>query len=191
MNRTPAARLAWLCLLGLALLMPLVPADDALVVGKPVIFLGLAVLGMAAVAFDALDRRTAPALGTPVDIALLVFVATALPAGLAAPDPGVARYDLGRVLAAALTFVLALKVVRTPRDVLWVYAATLVSALVIAGFGLLAYQRFLASGRPEVERSGALATPFFRHSYLAAQYLVMVFVGSIVMLFEGGLSRGW
>src|SRR5262252_7355269 len=107
MHRSPAARLAWLCLLGLALAMPLVPQDDALLVGKPVIFLGLAALGMAAVAFDALERRTAPALGTPVDIALLLFTATALPAALAAPDPGVARYDLGRALAAVLTFVLA------------------------------------------------------------------------------------
>src|SRR5689334_22433818 len=109
MNRTPAARLAWLCLLGLALAMPLVPQDDSLPVGKYAVYLGLALLGMACVAFDALARRRAPALGTPVDVALLVFVLTAIPSAFAAVDPGVARYDLGRVLATALTFVLAVK----------------------------------------------------------------------------------
>jgi O-antigen ligase len=191
MSPTPLARLAGLCLLGLACAMPLVPEGAALVAGKHVVFLSLASLGMACVALDALARRTAPALGTPTDIALLVFLATALPSLAASDNLGVARYELGLVLATGLTYVLTIKVVRTPRDVLRLYAGTLLAALVVAGFGLAGYREFLAANLPETERSRLLAGPFFAHSYLAAQYLVMVFTGGLVLVFERGLPLGW
>jgi O-antigen ligase len=191
MSPTPLARLAGLCLLGLACVMPLVPQSAALVAGKHVVFLGLACLGAACVAFDALQRRSAPALGTPTDVALLVFMATALPALAASTNLGVGRYELGLVLATLLTYVLTIKVVRTPGDVLRLYAATLLAALVVAGFGLVGYRDFVAQGLPESERSRLLAGPVFAHSYLAAQYLVMVFTGGVVLVYERGLPVAW
>jgi O-antigen ligase/Tfp pilus assembly protein PilF len=172
--------------------MPLVPqGPEWLPGGKHVVYLVLAGLGALCLVLDALARHSAPALGTPVDIALLVYLATALPALIAAANPGIARYSLGLVLATTLTYVLAVKAIRTPGDVLRLYAGALVASLVIAGFGLLAYRDFRAQGLPETERSHALAGPFFAHSYLAAQYLVMVFTGGLVLVFERGLSRGW
>jgi putative inorganic carbon (hco3(-)) transporter len=192
MSPSPLARFAGWCLLALALAMPLVPqATEALQGGKHVIYLLLAGLGMACLALDALGRRAAPALGTPVDIALLVFMAAALPSLAASSNPGMSRYTLGLLLATTLTYVLAVKAIRTPRDVLRLYGGALLASLVIAGFGLFAYRDFLAQDLPEVRRSGALAGPFFVHSYLAAQYLVMVFTGALVLVFERGLSRGW
>ncbi len=191
MRPSPLARLAGLCLLALACAMPLIPQVEALVAGKHVVFLLLASLGLGCLALDALLRRSAPALGTPTDIALLVFVGTALPALAASTNPGVARYDLGLVLATVFTYVLAVKVVRTPRDVLRLYAGALLAALVVSFYGLSRYRDFLAAGLQETERSRALAGPFFAHSYLAAQYLVMVFAGGVVLVFERGLPRGW
>jgi len=81
--------------------------------------------------------------------------------------------------------------VRSPHDVLRLYGGTLLAALVVAFFGLAGYREFLATGQPETERSRFLAGPFFAHSYLAAQYLVMVFTGGVVLVFERGLSVGW
>ncbi|MBM3985104.1 MAG: O-antigen ligase family protein, partial [Planctomycetes bacterium] len=185
------ARVAGLCLLALALAMPLVPQTAAFVSAKHVVYLALAGAGMACLAFDALGRRSAPALGTPVDLWVLVFAAVVLVAMPASVNPGVARYHVGLVLATVLTYVLAVKSLRTPRDVRVVFLGVLLAAVVIAGFGLVAYQRFRAAGLEETERSRALAGPFFTHSYLAAQYLVPVFTGGLVLVFERGLTRAW
>jgi len=191
MPRSTAARLAFACLLGLTFLMPLVPPGETLIASKSLVYLALATAGVALLLFDALGDGTAPALGTPTDFALAAFFATAIPATLRAASPGMARYQVGELLATALTYVLAVKALRTPRDVRAVLGSVLGAALVIAVLGLFAYQRFLAGGAAESERSGILATPLFPHSYLAAQYLVMVFVGGLVLLYERGLSRGW
>jgi len=191
MPRSTAARLAFACLLGLAFLMPLVPPGESLVASKAVVYLTLAAAGTLLLLFDALDGGVSPALGTPTDLALAAFFATAIPAALFAQSRGMARYQLGELLATALTYVLAVKALRTPRDVRALLGAVLAAALVIAVLGLVAYRRFLASGAPEDARSGALATPLFPHSYLAAQYLVMVFAGGLVLLHERGLPRRW
>jgi O-antigen ligase len=191
MPRSSAARLAFACLLGLAFLMPLVPPGETLIASKTLAFLALAIAGTLLLLFDALGGGSAPALGTPTDLALGAFFATAIPAALFAVSPGMARYQLGELLATALTFVVAVKTLRTPRDVRVLLGAVLAAAVVIAVLGLLAYRGFAASGAPESARSGALATALFPHSYLAAQYLVMVLVGGLVLLLERGLSRGW
>ncbi len=191
MPRSTAARLALACLLGLAFLMPLVPPGETIIASKVLVYLALATAGVLFLLFDTLGDGASPALGTPTDFALAAFFATAIPATIWAESSGLARYQVGELLATALTYVLAVKALRSPRDVRSVLGAALGAAVVIAVLGLFAYQRFLASGAPEQERSGALATPLFPHSYLAAQYLVMVFVGGAVLLYDRGLSRAW
>ena len=136
------ARVASACLLALALAMPLVPQAEDFVSAKHVAYLALAGAGMACLAFDALGRRSAPALGTPVDLWVLAFAAAVLVALPAYVNPGVSRYHVGLVLATVLTYVLAVKTLRTPRDVRAVFLCVLVAALAIAAFGRLAYKRY-------------------------------------------------
>jgi len=184
-------RAACACLLALALAVPLMPASEASIAGKQLVFLALPSLGMLIVWSSALRRAVAPAAGTPTDWALLAFLLAAVPAGLGAVNRGMAGFTAGVLLASGLTYLLALKTLRDAARVRLLFLAVLASAAVIAVFGLAGYRRFVADGAVEELRRQALSTPFFAHPYLAAQYLVPVFVGGIVLLFEGGLRRVW
>ena len=184
-------RAAGACLLALALAVPLMPAGEASLAGKQIVFLALASLGMLIVWGGALRRAVAPAAGTPTDWALLAFLLAAVPAGLGAVNRGMAGFTAGVLLAAGLTYLLALKTLRDTARVRQLFLAVLASAAVIAVFGLAGYRRFVADGAVEELRRQYLSTPFFAHPYLATQYLVPVFVGGIVLLFEGGLRRLW
>ncbi len=187
---TPGWRVAYGCVLLLAFAMPLIEAGSPVLAVKHVAYLGLALVGVAALLLDALKGAASPAFGTPVDAAVALYLATAFPAVMLANNPGMARYELGLTAAMGLSFVLALKTVRTPRHVRLVFAAVLLASVVIAFRGLSGYARFVTEGASESSRSGYLSTELFAHSYLAAQYLVMGFVGGVVLLLHGGL-RGW
>lgn len=197
MGRTSAAsRLAALCLLALAVVMPLTPQSELLPSGKHVVFLLFAGLGMLCVWLDGLRGGQAPALGTPVDVAVGAFFAAAVPSALLAVNAGLARYETGLLLASALTYVLALKTLRSPGDVRRLCVAVLLASLVIATAVLLGYRRFRADAAPEAARAAYLSPALFgrqifAHSYLAAQYLVMGFAGGLVLLFEGGARGAW
>jgi O-antigen ligase/Tfp pilus assembly protein PilF len=108
-----------------------------------------------------------------------------------ATNDGMARFTAGLLLAAGLTYLLALKTLGTPRHVRVLYVAILGAALVVSVLGLIGYDRFLSAAAPEVQRREYLATSLFPHSYLAAQYLVPVLVGGMVLLFERALPRRW
>ena len=82
------SRLAFLCLLAQLIALPLMPAEGSVAVAKHVVFLGLGVTGLLCVAVDALRGKAIPALGTPTDLGVLLFLATALPAAAKA-----ARYS--------------------------------------------------------------------------------------------------
>ena len=183
-------RAAFLCLLALAVAVPLTPASQASVAGKQLVFLTLSSLGVALVCVDALRRTVAPALGTPTDWALLAFLAAALPALWQPVNRGMATFTAGVVLASGLTYLLTLKTLRDASRVRRLYLAVLAAAVVVAVFGLVGYRRFVAEDAPEQLRRQYLATPFFPHSYLAAQYLVPVLAGGLVLLFERGVQRG-
>ena len=186
-----SSRLAGVFLLLLVAAMPLVPFTS-MPVAKHAVWLALAALGMGCVWFEALAgparRVLQPALGTPVDIALGAFLASSLPAAFKAANPGASRYELGLLLATGLTYVLAVKAVRSPADVRRIYAGALLAGTVISVFGLLGYRGFLLAAAPEVARSEHLSTPFFAHSYLAAQYLVMIASGGLVVMLEERLG---
>ncbi len=186
-----ARRGASLCLLGLAFVMPLVPVSRSAPMNKHLIFAALAGCGGLFLWLEGFQRRKAPALGTPVDWAFLGFLACAVPSAVLAKNTGMARVELGNLTCFALTYLLAVKALRTRRSVLALYAVVLVGGLVISALGLDAYRRFLAADVSEFARSGYLSTDLFPHSYLAAQYLVMVFVGGLVMVLERGLSTAW
>ena len=179
---------AYVCLLALAAAMPLVPILPGAPMAKQLLFAGLAVLGTAFLWAESLRGRLLPTLGTPTDIAFFGFLAATLPSLVLAENPPMARLEMGRYVCLALTFALAVKTLRSPRQVAGLLAVVLAGGVVISALGLEAYQRFLADDVPEVARSGYLATSLFRHSYLAAQYLVMVFVGGLVVLLERGVS---
>lgn len=185
------SRAAFVCLLALAVAVPLTPASQASIAGKQIVFLALASLGMLIVWTQALRRAVAPALGTPTDWALLAFLAAAIPAGLLAVNAGMATFTAGTLLASGLTYLLAIKTLREAAQVRALYLAVLAAAVVVSLFGLAGYQRFVADDAAEEARRQYLSTPFFPHSYLAAQYLVPVFVGALVLLFERGLSQAW
>jgi O-antigen ligase/Tfp pilus assembly protein PilF len=186
-----AHRAAFSCLVLLAVVVPLTPQAQGFFAAKHIVYLALASLGMLCVWTAALRRERQPALGTPTDVALLAFLAAAIPSGLAAANDGMARFTAGVLLAAGLTYLLALKTLTTPRRVRALYIATLGAALVVSILGLVGYDRFLTEAAPEVQRREYLATDLFPHSYLAAQYLVPVLVGGMVLLFERALPRRW
>jgi O-antigen ligase/Tfp pilus assembly protein PilF len=191
MSSPAALRAAFTCLVLLAVAVPLTPQAQGLFAAKHIVYLALASLGMLCVWVAAFRRTSLPMLGTPTDFALLAFLAAAIPAGLAASNDGMARFTGGVLLAAGLTYLLALKTLRTPWHVRTLFAAVLGAALVVSVLGLVGYQRFLSAGAHEVLRRELLATQLFPHSYLAAQYLVPVLVGGMVLLFERALPRRW
>ncbi len=186
-----AQRGATLCLLGLAFVMPLIPVSREFPLNKHLIFAALASCGGLFLWLGALSRRPSPALGTPTDIAFLAFLACALPSAVLAINPGMSQVELGNLTCFALTYVLAVKTLRTRSLVLSFYAVVLLGGLIISFLGLQAYGRFLEADVSEFARSGYLSTDLFPHSYLAAQYLVMVFVGGVVMVLERELSTAW
>ncbi len=184
-----ASRAALGCLVLMAFALPLVPVHGGLLAIKHLAFLGLGVLGLACVWVDAVRGGTAPSLGTPTDLALVVWLATTIPAAFLAANPGLARYAIGLVAALGISYLLALKAVRRPRDVHVLLLAIFAAGVLVAVDGLVGFQRFVQEGAPEAERRAFLSTRFFAHSYLAAQYLVMVLVGGVVMCFAGQLPR--
>ena len=182
---------AFVALLGLAFVMPLVPVSREAPMDKHVLFAALAGAGALLLWVDALRGRLVPTLGTPVDWAFYGFLAAAVPSVLVAINPGMARIELGNITCFGITYLLAIKTLRTPRAVWTLYAVVLAGALIISAFGLEAYGRFLADEAPDVRRSGYLSTSLFPHSYLAAQYVVMVFCGGVVLALERSLSVRW
>ena len=184
-----AGRAAFLCLLALAVMVPLTPASQASVAGKQIVFLAVSSLGVVLLCADALRRAVAPAVGTPTDWALLAFLGAALPAGWLAVNRGMATFTAGLLLASGLTYLLALQTLRDASRVRRLSLAVLAAAVVVSCFGLLGYRRFVADDAAEELRRQYLATPFFPHSYLAAQYLVPVLAGGLVLLFERGVGR--
>lgn len=191
MARSLASRLALLCLLALAVAMPLLPHGETVVAAKHIAFLALACLGALCLWFDAMAGAEQPALGTPTDIALGAFLLAALPSALLARNAGMARYEAGLLLATGLSYLLALKALRSAGDVRRLYAGVLLAGVVTSLFGLDGYRSYLAADAPEQLRATYLSTPLFAHSYLAAQYLVMIFAGGLVLLYERGLTRRW
>ena len=184
-----AGRAAFLCLLALAVAVPLTPASQSSVAGKQIVFLALSCLGVVLLCADALRRAVAPAFGTPTDWALLAFLAAAIPAGWSPVNRGMATFTAGVLLAAGLTYLLTLKTLRDAARVRRLYLAVLAAAVIVAVYGLIGYRRFVADDAAESLRRQYLATPFFPHSYLAAQYLVPVLAGGLVLLFERGVGR--
>ncbi|MHC4846653.1 MAG: O-antigen ligase family protein [Planctomycetota bacterium] len=191
MARSPASRLALLCLLALAVAMPLLPHGETTVAAKHIAFLALAAIGVLCLWFDAMAGGEQPALGTPTDLGFGAFLAVAVPSALLAVNAGMARYEAGLLLALGLTYLLALKALRTAGDVRRLYAGVLLAGVVTSLFGLDGYRAYLADDAAERLRAGYLSTPLFAHSYLAAQYLVMIFVGGLVLLYERGLAGRW
>ena len=179
-------RAARLCLVGIVAAMPLVPG--AMGPAKYLTLLGLAALGGALLLVDTLARRSAPALGTPTDLAFGLWLAAMVPSVIAAANPPVAHFRIGVVVSFGLAWLLAVRTLRTPGDVRLLGAAVMGCAVVVSAVGLVGYQRFGSSGAAEVERAAFLSTPFFAHSYLAAQYVVMPFVGALVLLAERRLA---
>lgn len=186
-----AQRGAFLCLLGLAALMPLVPVSREMPMNKHLLFAALAGCGGLFLWLGAFQRRSAPALGTPTDLAFGAFLASALPSAVLALNPGMAQVELGNLTCFGLTYLLAVKTLRTRRQVLQLYGVVLLGGVIISALGLAAYGRFLEAKVSEFARSGYLSTDLFPHSYLAAQYLVMVFVGGVVIVLERGLPTLW
>jgi O-antigen ligase len=186
-----AQRGAFFCLLGLAFVMPLIPVSPEMPMNKHLLFAALAGCGGLFLWIGAMRRESAPALGTPTDTAFGAFLLCTLPSALFALNPGMAQLELGNLTCFGLTYLLAIKTLRTRRQVLAVYGVVLLGGVIISGLGLQAYGRFLDSNASEFARSGYLSTDLFPHSYLAAQYLVMVFVGGVVLLLERGLSLPW
>lgn len=174
------------CLLGLVLCMPLVPHGGSISIAKHCVFLALATLGATALWIAAWRNAAGPRLSTGVDRALFVYFAAAVPAAWFARNGGIAMYTLGLLSAHALTYVLAAGLLTDAAAVRRVALAALGAGCVVAVVGLGGYASFVAADLPEQQRTSWLATPFFRHSYLAAQYVVMVVVGAIVWLLERG-----
>jgi O-antigen ligase len=191
MARSPASRLALLCLLALAAAMPLLPHGETTVAAKHIAFLALAAIGVVCLWFDAMAGAEQPSLGTPTDLGFGAFLAMAVPSALLAVNAGMARYEAGLLLALGLTFLLALKALRSAGDVRMLYAGVLLAGVVTSLFGLNGFRAFVSDGAAEPLRAGYLSTPLFAHSYLAAQYLVMIFVGGLVLLYERGLAGRW
>jgi len=181
----------FLCLLLSAGVVPLVPVALDAPVDKQLLFAGLALLGALLLGLHSLRGRLAPTLGTPTDLAVLGFLACTLPSVVTASRPAMAWHELGNLTCLGLTYVLAVKTLRQPRDVLLYFGVVLAGALVMSAQGLRGYRNFLAAGAPELARSDFLSTPYFPHSYLAAQYLVLVLTGGLVLVIEPGLPRRW
>jgi O-antigen ligase len=191
MVRSPSSRLALLCLLALAVVMPLLPHGETVIAAKHIAFLVLAALGVMCLWFDAMAGVEQPRLGTPTDIALGAFLLAAIPSAALAGNAGMARYEAGLMLAIGLTYVLALKALRGAGDVRLLYGGVLLAGVLTSLFGLDGYRAFLAADAPESQRAAYLSTPLFAHSYLAAQYLVMILAGGLVLLYERGLAGRW
>lgn len=173
-------------------LAPLLPLPGAPLPQKQLLLLALAGAGSLLVWWQARRGAELPALGTPVDGTLALWVGAVLLAALAAARPGLAAYGASLPLASLMLYVLAIKSLRRAAHVRALYAAVFGVALVVSVSCLAGYARFLADGAPEVARSGYLANAIFPHSYLGAQYLAMVFVGGAVLVLEpGGTRRRW
>lgn len=170
-------------------LAPLLPLTAAPLPLKVVLLLALAAAGALALAVASLRGARLPALGTPTDAYLLLFALAAGASALAAARPGLAAHACGLLLAQVLLYVLALKALVTPAQVRALFVAVFLSALGVAGLGLAGYTRFLAEGAPEAARSFYLATALFPHSYLGAQFVVMVLAGAAVLALRPGLLR--
>lgn len=189
-----AERIARLCLLATVAavpLAPLLPVSGAPLAIKQLLVLGLGSLGCVVLLGRALAVRTAPALSTPVDGSLLVFLAVVGASALGAVSLGLSAYGAGLSLALLLMYVLAIQTLRRPAHVRQLYAAVFVSSLVVSGLGLHGYLEFLKDRPDEQLRALYLSTALFPHSYLAAQFLVMVVVGAAVLVLEPGTRRGW
>lgn len=183
---TIAIWIATVSLLALVLCMPLVPHGASISIAKHCTFLALATLGATALGVATLRGAVVLSPDSGVARALLAYFAVAVPAAWFAHNAGIAIYTLGLLLAHALTFVLAATLLTRSSAVARVAAAVLCAGCVVALVGLTGYARFVGSDAPESSRTSLLATPFFRHSYLAAQYVVMIVVGAIAWLLERG-----
>ena len=170
-------------------LAPLVPLAGATLVTKQVLLLALAALGVLWLLAEALVGRQQPALGTPTDMALGVWLLAAMASVGGARVSGLAHYDMGLYVGFGCCYVLAIKTLRCRRDVLELFGALLLGAVVIAVLGLAGFLRFRADGAPEASRSMYLNAGLFPHSYLAAQYVVPILAGGLVALSEVGLTR--
>lgn len=187
----PPRRLARACLLALVVLVPLAPlapVEGAPLALKQLLFLGLTGLGAALLLVDLARGTALPALGTPVDKAFGAWLAVAGLSALTAVNRGLSAYALGLPLAFGLAYLVAVKTLRTRRAVLQLYLASLVPAVVIALLGLQGYADFVADGADEQARSMYLTAGVFPHSYLAAQYLVPILAGGVVLVLERGLA---
>lgn len=179
------SRLAVVCLFAIVGAMPLVVTGETALALKPIVFVALALVGALGLLWDAARGLSAPALGTPVDGAVGVFLATAVLSLVDTSHPELARYTLVRVAALGLAYLLTIKTVRTLRTARHLLATAVAAGVVIAVLGVLGYRDFVRSEAPEELRSAFLSTPLFAHSYLAAQSLVMVFVGGVVAVAYG------
>lgn len=170
-------------------LAPLVPLAGATLATKQVLLLALAGLGVLWLLIEALAGRHQPALGTPTDMALGVWLLAALASVGGARVPGLAHYDMGVYVGLGCCYVLAIKTLRCRKDILELFVALLLGALVISVLGLAGFLRFRADGAPEASRSMYLNAGLFPHSYLAAQYVVPILAGALVAFSEAGLTR--
>jgi O-antigen ligase len=185
------ARLLLLVAVAAVPLAPLLPVPGTPLPQKQLLLLALAGAGAVCVWWQARRGDELPALETPVDGALMLWVAAILVAGALAPHTGLAAYGVGLVLASLVLYVVAVKSLRRPEHVRALYAVVFAVALVVSGFTLVGYARFLAEGAEEQARAAYLASSLFPHSYLCAQYLSMVVAGGAVMVLESGGLRRW
>jgi len=186
--RTPA-RWCLMVIVVLVPLIPLVPLAGAPMATKQLLLVVLAGLGLAWLLLEALTGAEQPALGTPTDKALGLWLLAALASAFAAEVPGMARYDLGLYVGMGCCYVLAIKTLRCRADVCQLYVVLLAGAVVIALLGLAGFFRFGADGSAEKSRAMYLGAGLFPHSYLAAQYVVPILSGALVALTHSELAR--
>lgn len=183
---TIATWIAQGCLLALVLCMPLVPHGATISIAKHCTFLAFATLGATALWIAVVRGAAFASPDTSVARATLAYFAAALPAAWFARNAGIATYTIGLLLAHALTFVLAATLLTRSRSIARVALAILCAGCVVGLIGMYGYARLVGTDAPESSRTSLLATPFFRHSYLAAQYVVMIVVGAIAWMLERG-----
>lgn len=176
------ARLALFAAVVCVPLVPLLPVPGADLALKQLVVLALGAVAAALLWRLAVIGDKGPVLATPLDALVLGWLGVTGLAAALAPDPLVGAYAFGGRMALGVIYVLAVKSLRTPSHVRLMYMGVLATALIIAALGLSGYSRFLADGAPEQARAGYLSTPLFPHSYLAAQYLVPVLAGALVLV---------
>lgn len=174
------------CLLALVLCMPLVPHGATISIAKHFTFLALATLGVTALGIAIVRGAVIASPDSAVARSTFAYFAAALPATWLARNSGIATYTIGLLLAHALTFVLAATLLTRSRSIARVALAILCAGCVVGLIGMYGYARLVGTDAPESSRTSLLATPFFRHSYLAAQYVVMIGVGAIAWMLERG-----